>query len=59
MDEMDEGEITSAVQKLRQMEVSFIAPSHCTGQYATQHFQESWGHDFIPLGLGESFITEP
>ncbi len=59
MDEMDEGEITSAVQKLRQMEVSFIAPSHCTGNKATQHFQESWGHDFIPLGLGESFITEP
>ena len=32
-----------------------VAPSHCTGDKATDLFREAWTDNFISLRLGESF----
>lgn len=40
------------VNRLRALGVRSVAPSHCTGEAATQMFRETWGHDFVEGGLG-------
>lgn len=32
-----------------------VAPSHCSGDLARELFQETWGPDFVDLGLGARF----
>jgi len=42
--------------RLIKMGVTVIAPSHCTGQAATEYFKEKWGENYKSLRLGEEFV---
>ncbi len=50
--ESDPGEIQSALDKLRTLQVRRIAPAHCTGAAATERFREAFGEEFIAAGTG-------
>ena len=54
--EMDASQIESIIADLRRLGVQVVAPSHCTGDLATQMFAEEYGDGFIPTGVG-SVIT--
>ena len=40
------------IRKLKQLGVGKIAPSHCTGEKATDLFRKAWGDDFLEGGAG-------
>jgi 7,8-dihydropterin-6-yl-methyl-4-(beta-D-ribofuranosyl)aminobenzene 5'-phosphate synthase len=46
------GENRATVAALRALGVRKVAPSHCTGEEATQLFREAWGKDFVEGGCG-------
>jgi 7,8-dihydropterin-6-yl-methyl-4-(beta-D-ribofuranosyl)aminobenzene 5'-phosphate synthase len=45
-------EIRAIIQRLRELGVQKVAPSHCTGENAIGRFREEWDDDFIDGGLG-------
>jgi len=47
--------IKRIVEKLIDMKVERIAPSHCTGTYAIKVFKKYWSERFIELYLGDNF----
>ncbi|WP_369017986.1 MBL fold metallo-hydrolase [Thermatribacter velox] len=48
-------EIMQTLQGLRQLGVSKIAPSHCSGFAALDYAQKLWGENYIASGVGKSF----
>jgi 7,8-dihydropterin-6-yl-methyl-4-(beta-D-ribofuranosyl)aminobenzene 5'-phosphate synthase len=47
--------INKIVNYLQKLEVKYIAPSHCTGDRATEIFHEKWKDKFLDLSLGRKF----
>ena len=47
--------INKIANSLQKLEVKYIAPSHCTGDRATEIFCEKWKDKFIDLSLGRKF----
>ena len=43
--------------KLKELKVRRIAPSHCTGAKAIEYFRTSWKEKFVDFNLGESFTV--
>jgi 7,8-dihydropterin-6-yl-methyl-4-(beta-D-ribofuranosyl)aminobenzene 5'-phosphate synthase len=44
--------IREIIQKLKDLGVEKVAPSHCTGEKAISLFKKSWGKDFVEGGCG-------
>jgi 7,8-dihydropterin-6-yl-methyl-4-(beta-D-ribofuranosyl)aminobenzene 5'-phosphate synthase len=44
--------ICEIIQKLKDLGVEKVAPSHCTGEEAISLFKENWGEDFVEGGCG-------
>jgi len=42
-----EHEVKGIIERLREMGVKKVAPSHCTGEASLQLFKEAWGEDFL------------
>jgi 7,8-dihydropterin-6-yl-methyl-4-(beta-D-ribofuranosyl)aminobenzene 5'-phosphate synthase len=49
-----EAEIAAIVEDFRQLGVRKVAPCHCSGDVARRLFEEAYGEDFIPAGVGSS-----
>ena len=47
-----EVEIATIVEDFRQLGVRKVAPCHCSGDVARRLFEETYGEDFIPAGVG-------
>ena len=47
--------INKIINSIQKLEVRYIAPSHCTGDRATEIFCEKWKDKFINLSLGRKF----
>jgi len=47
-----EAEIAAIVEDFRQLGVRKVAPCHCSGDVARRLFEEAYGEDFIPAGVG-------
>ena len=44
--------IETIIDELKNLGVKKVAPSHCTGEEATDLFQKAWGNNFLESGLG-------
>lgn len=44
--------IDQIIDEIKALGVNIVAPSHCTGPRACQHFKTAWGHAFLDGGLG-------
>jgi len=44
--------IREIIQRLKDLNVEKVAPSHCTGEEAISLFKKSWGKDFVEGGCG-------
>jgi 7,8-dihydropterin-6-yl-methyl-4-(beta-D-ribofuranosyl)aminobenzene 5'-phosphate synthase len=47
-----EAEIREVIDRLRELGVRRVAPSHCTGDRARELMREAWGVNFVDSGLG-------
>ncbi len=47
------GKIKDIVNKIKQEEVEFVAPCHCSGDLARNLFKEAYGKNFIQAGVGK------
>ena len=54
--DMDDEEIKRIVELLNKYRVEKVAPTHCTGDRATEIFREVFGEDFVELGGGMEVI---
>jgi len=45
-------EIATIVEDFQQLGVQKVAPCHCSGDLARRLFEEAYGEDFIPAGVG-------
>jgi len=52
-----EKQIYDISDKLKNLGVERIAPSHCTGDTALRIFHEEWEHDFVSFDLSSSAIN--
>lgn len=48
-------EIVQTLKSLKQLGISKIAPSHCSGFAALDYAQELWGENYVASGVGKSF----
>ena len=48
----DDIEIKKIINELKALGVERIAPSHCTGERATNNFKDAWNNNFIDAGCG-------
>lgn len=48
----NEDTIAKVIEKLQELKVEKVGPSHCTGPSALAFFKEKWGKDFMELYLG-------
>jgi 7,8-dihydropterin-6-yl-methyl-4-(beta-D-ribofuranosyl)aminobenzene 5'-phosphate synthase len=48
-----EDEISSIINKISEMEIRCIAPSHCSGNTARKMFREFYGTNYIEVGVGK------
>jgi 7,8-dihydropterin-6-yl-methyl-4-(beta-D-ribofuranosyl)aminobenzene 5'-phosphate synthase len=55
----EESKVREVIAGLRALGVRKVAPSHCTGEQATQRFREAWGEGFIESGLGAVIPLPP
>ena len=53
-----DAEIGAIIQRLKELGVKRVAPSHCTGDNAIGIFRDEWADDFIEGGL-VAFIEVP
>jgi 7,8-dihydropterin-6-yl-methyl-4-(beta-D-ribofuranosyl)aminobenzene 5'-phosphate synthase len=51
-------ELENIIAQLRQLGVQKVAPSHCTGEQATDMLAEEWSEDFITNGVGRVIEVE-
>ena len=47
-----DAENRAIIQRLRELGVKKVAPSHCTGENAIRLFRDEWADDFLESGLG-------
>ena len=47
-----DAENRAIIQRLRELGVKKVAPSHCTGENAIRLFRDEWADDFVESGLG-------
>ena len=52
LDVEEEAKIATIVDAFRQLGVQKVAPCHCSGDVARRLFEEAYGEDFIPAGVG-------
>jgi len=50
-------EIEETIEKLINIGVESIAPSHCTGALAIELMRQRWGEKFVKLALGDRFMA--
>ena len=50
-------EVLQISNSLKELEVSRIAPSHCTGDIAIDIFRKEWGENFVSFNLGDEFLV--
>ncbi len=50
--------INKIIDTFRELDVKYVAPSHCTGKKAIKLFREQFGENFINAGLGKSITLE-
>jgi 7,8-dihydropterin-6-yl-methyl-4-(beta-D-ribofuranosyl)aminobenzene 5'-phosphate synthase len=50
--DMHRSEIEAIIGDFRRLGVERVAPTHCTGAEAITMFEEAYGADFIPAGVG-------
>ena len=43
--------------KLKSLQVKKLAPSHCTGEQATNVFKEEWREDFVDFNIGNRMVV--
>ena len=53
------GELQIVAEKLKNLGVKKVAPSHCTGNMARKLFRELWGQNFIESGVGAKIEVLP
>ena len=53
------GELHRVAEKLKNLGVKKIAPSHCTGDAARKLFRELWGQNFLESGVGARIEVLP
>jgi 7,8-dihydropterin-6-yl-methyl-4-(beta-D-ribofuranosyl)aminobenzene 5'-phosphate synthase len=49
-----EDDIRTISKRLKQLHVSYLAPSHCSGELALNIFKDEWGAHFINLNNGDN-----
>jgi 7,8-dihydropterin-6-yl-methyl-4-(beta-D-ribofuranosyl)aminobenzene 5'-phosphate synthase len=47
------GRIEHVIADLRRLGVRRVGPCHCTGDQAIRMFEEAFGADFVPVGVGQ------
>ena len=47
-----DAEIRAIIQRLKELGIRKVAPSHCTGDNAIRMFRDAWGDNFVEGGLG-------
>jgi len=52
-------DIDNVVDDFKRLKVAKVAPSHCSGDYARQRFQEVYGADYIAGGVGLTLKFDP
>jgi 7,8-dihydropterin-6-yl-methyl-4-(beta-D-ribofuranosyl)aminobenzene 5'-phosphate synthase len=52
-------QITIITEKFKEIGVEKVAPSHCTGDQAIELFRETYGPDFIEVGVGSWISIVP
>jgi len=50
--EKDIREVELIAEKIKNLEVEKIGPTHCTGEEAIQVFREKFGNNFVQIGVG-------
>ncbi|MCK4904707.1 MBL fold metallo-hydrolase, partial [bacterium] len=50
--EKDIREVEIIAQKMKDLEIEKVGPTHCTGEEAIQVFKENFGNDFVRVGVG-------
>ena len=55
---LNEDEINEVIQKIYDMDILTVAPTHCTGSTARKMFKEVFDADFIEIGAGKVIEVE-
>ena len=50
---LNEDEISEVIQKMFDMEILSVAPTHCSGSVARQMFKEVFDADYVEVGVGK------
>jgi 7,8-dihydropterin-6-yl-methyl-4-(beta-D-ribofuranosyl)aminobenzene 5'-phosphate synthase len=53
------GELQLVAEKLKNLGVKKVAPSHCTGDVARKLFRKLWGQNFLESGVGARIEVLP
>lgn len=56
MNQYSDQDVRQASEELRKLQVQQIAPSHCTGDKATQIFKDEWNENFVDFNLQQNQI---
>ena len=56
---LDEPALEALVGEIQTLGVRKCGATHCTGEKAIRAFQEAYGSDFLPLGVGRQVIFRP
>jgi 7,8-dihydropterin-6-yl-methyl-4-(beta-D-ribofuranosyl)aminobenzene 5'-phosphate synthase len=56
---LDEPALKALVGEIQTLGVRKCGATHCTGEKAIRAFQEAYGSDFLPLGVGRQVIFRP
>ena len=51
--------IERVIADLRRLGVRRVGPCHCTGDQAIRMFEEAFGADFVPVGVGQTVSVGP
>lgn len=51
--QMAEKELGAIIERLKELHVRFVAPSHCSGDAARRLFAEAFGDRFVEVGAGK------
>lgn len=53
-----DAELNQIVDTMKELGVTKVAPTHCSGEDARRAFQEQYGDDFLDVGLGYRFTQD-
>ncbi len=54
--DLSKKEVIKKSDKLKNMKINKIAPSHCTGDISNRILKNEWNENFVPLFLGDTYI---